>query len=127
MKRALILIVTLSVLTFGGGLWLDHLQQQTAMTYLDQLALIRTLITEDDMEAAIGEQAKLHAGWQKDAHWLNVLLDHHHTRDVESALRHLATSLQEKNRMQALLAMDEVVDAFEEVAQRDMAVWENIM
>ena len=103
------------------------LRMKKVLTYLDQLALIRTLITEDDMEAAISEQAKLHAVWQKDAHWLNVLLDHHHTRDVESALRRLSTSLQEKNRMHSLLAMDEVVDAFEEVAQRDMAVWENIM
>ena len=127
MKRALILIVTLAVLTFGGGFWLDHLQQKTALAYLDQLTLIRQLIMEDDMEAAISQQADLHADWQQDAHWLNTLLDHHHTRDVESALRHLSTSLQEKDRMQSLLAMEEVMDAFEEVAQRDMAVWENIM
>ena len=127
MRRALILILTLSLLTFGGGLWLDHLQQKTALAYLDQLALIRQLIMDDDMEAAISGQTELHAAWQKDAHWLNALLDHHHTRDVESALRHLSTSLQEKDRMQSLLAMDEVIDAFEEVAQRDMAAWENIM
>lgn len=127
MKRALILILTLSLLTFGGGLWLDHLQQKTAMAYLDQLSLIRQMIMDDDMEKAASEQAMLHVSWQTDAHWLNTLLDHHHTRDVEAALRHLSTSLQEKDRMQSLLAMDEVIDAFEEVAQRDMAAWENIM
>ena len=127
MRRALILILTLSLLTFGGGLWLDHLQQKTALAYLDQLSLIRQLIVEDDMEGAISGQTELHTAWQKDAHWLNTLLDHHHTRDVEAALRHLSTSLQEQDRMQSLLAMDEVIDAFEEVAQRDMAAWENIM
>lgn len=127
MKRAMILILTLTLLTFGGGLWLDHLQQKTALAYLDQLSLIRQLIMDNDMETAISQQADLHTAWQKDAHWLNTLLDHHHTRDVESALRHLSTSLQEKNRMHSLLAMDEVTDAFEEVAQRDMAAWENIM
>lgn len=127
MKRALILILTLSLLTFGGGMWLDRLQQKTAMTYLDQLTAIRQLIMADDMEAAISGQTELHTAWQRDAHWLNTLLDHHHTRDVEAALRRLSTALQEKERLQSLLAMDEVLDAFEEVAQRDMAAWENIM
>ena len=127
MKRALILILTLSLLTFGGGFWLDHLQQKTALRYLDELTLIRQFILADDMEAAVSKQTELHNAWQQDAHWLNTLLDHHHTRDVESALRHLSTSLQERNRMQSLLALDEVIDAFEEVAQRDMAAWENIM
>lgn len=127
MKRALILILSLSILTFGGGIWLDHLQQKTALGYLDQLVLIRQLIMDQDMENAASQQADLHAEWQRDAHWLNMLLDHHHTRDVESALRHLSTALQEKNRMQALLAVDETADAFEEVAQRDMAIWENVM
>lgn len=127
MKRALILIITLSLLSFGAGGWLDHLQQSTAMRYLDGFYHIRQLIMDEDWESAASEQAYLHALWQHDAHWLNYLLDHHHTRDVEAALGHLATSLQEKNRMQALLAMDEVIDALEEVAQRDMAIWENIM
>ena len=127
MKRALILIVTLAVLTFGGGFWLDHLQQKTALAYLDQLTLIRQLIMEDDMEAAISQQADLHADWQQDAHWLNTLLDHHHTRDVESSMRHLATTLQEQNRLHALLALDDLTDSLEEVAQWNMAFWENIM
>ncbi len=123
----MILILTLSILAFGGGSWLDHLQQRTAVVYLDQLSQIRQLIVDHDMEAAISSQTALHAEWQKNSHWLNALLDHHHTRNVESAMRHLSTSLQEENRMQSLLAMDELLDAFEEVAQRDMAAWENIM
>ena len=127
MKRALILIITLSLLSFGAGGWLDHMQQTTAMRYLDGLYHIRQLIIDENWEAAGSEQAYLHALWQHDAQWLNYLLDHHHTRDVESSMGHLATSLQEQNRIHALLAMDEVIDALEEVAQRDMAIWENIM
>lgn len=127
MRRALILIITLSLLTFGGGSWLDHLQQKTALRYLDELTQIRQFIMADDMEAAVSKQTELHNAWQQDAHWLNTLLDHHHTRDAEAAMRHLSTSLQERDRMQSLLSMDEVIDAFEEIAQRDMAAWENIM
>lgn len=127
MKRALILILSLSVLTLGCGLWLDKLQQKTAAEYLDELYLIREQITAGDMSSAAQAQARLHARWDRDAHWLNFLLDHHHTRDVESALRHLSTTLEEQERLHALLAMDELIDALEEVAQRDMAIIENIL
>jgi len=127
MKRALILIIILSVLTFGGGWWLDYRQQSTAMKYMNGLYSIRQLIQNGEMENALNEQAYLHALWQHDAHWLNALADHHHTRDVEASMRHLATALQEKNRAQALWAMDELIDTFEEFSQRNMAVWENIM
>ena len=127
MKRALILIVLLTLITFGCGSWLDHLQQKAAQQYLDGFHAVRRLIEADDMAAAEREQAYLHALWQKDAHWLNVLLDHHHTRDVESAMRHVATALQERSRIQALLAMDELTDALEEVAERDVALVENIL
>ena len=127
MKRALILIVVLTLGSFGCGSWLDHLQQKAAQQYLDGFHAVRRLIEADDMDAAAREQAYLHALWQKDAHWLNVLLDHHHTRDVESAMRHVATALQERSRIQALLAMDELTDALEEVAERDVALVENIL
>jgi len=127
MKRALILIITLTVFTFGSGWLLDGMQQRTAMRYLSGLYHIRQLVLADDLEAAASEQAHLHACWQKDAHWMNGLLDHHHTRDVESALRHVATALDEKSRLHSLLALDEVIDALEEIAQRDMAVIENIL
>jgi hypothetical protein len=106
---------------------LDGLQQKTAATYLDGLYHVRELIVADELACAAQEQAYLHALWQHEAHWLNFLLDHHHTRDVESALRHLATTLEERERIHALLAMDELIDALEEVAQRDVAVIENIL
>ena len=127
MKRALILIIILSALTFGCGWWLDGLQQRTAADYLDRLSHIRQLVTAGETEAAISEQTALYIRWKNDAHWLNFLLDHHHTRDVEAALRHLATVLQEDAHLQSLLAIDELTDALEEVAQRDTAVLENIL
>lgn len=127
MRRALVLILTLCLLTFGCGWWLDHLQQRTAETYLDRLSHIRQLIVEGDLETAASEQAAFHVQWQHDAHWLNYLLDHHHTRDVESSIRHLSTALLAQDRIHALLATDELTDALEEVSQRDVAIWENIM
>lgn len=127
MKRALILILTLSTLTFGCGWWLDGLQQRTALRYLDGLDAVRASILTGEMDDALREQAYLHALWINDAHWLNCLIDHHHTRDVDGAMRRLSSALEEQNRLAALLTLDEAIDALEEVAQRDMAVWENIL
>ena len=127
MKRALILIIVLSALTFGGGWLLDDLQQNTAMRYLKDLHSIRQFIKANELDTALHEQARLHARWEDDSHWLNALWDHRHTREVEASICRLATTLEEGNRLHALLAMDELVDALEEVAQRNMAFWENIM
>lgn len=127
MKRALILIVSLTLITFGTGWQLDRLQRNAALRYLNGLHALRETIRSGDMDTALSEQAYLHAMWQHDAHWLNVLTDHHHTRDVDGIMRRLATSLEEDQRLLSLLALDEAIDALEEVAQRDRAIWENIL
>jgi len=127
MKRALFLIIGLTLFTFGSGWWLDHLQQNTAAKYLDGLYTIRELILADDPSSALREQAYLHALWEHDSHWLNALWDHHHTRDVEAGMRRLATALQEKSRLDALFATDDLTDSLEEIAQQNMAFWENML
>lgn len=127
MKRALILIITLSLVTFGCGAWLDDLQQKTALGYLDGLHALRRQLAAGQMEAARAEQAFLHALWQRDAHWLNYLIDHHHTRDVDGMMRRLATTLEENARTEALLALDDLMGALEEVAQHNCALLENIL
>lgn len=127
MKRALILVLTLTALSFGLGWKLDTLQRDTALAYLDGLYAVRQAVDDGRMAQARSEQAYLHALWQHDAHWLNCLIDHHHTRDVDGAMRRLATTLEEENRLAALLTLDEVIDSLEEVSQRDLPIWENIM
>lgn len=127
MKRALILILSLTVLTFGCGWWLDTLERDTAMRYVEGLYQVRESVLADQMDDALRDQAYLHAMWQHDSHWLNSLIDHHHTRDVNGALQRLTTALEEKHRLASLLTLDEAIDALEEVAQRDLAIWENIL
>ena len=127
MRRAIILIVTLTLFTFTCALLLDRLQRQTADAYLIRLETVRSLVLSGSMDAARSEQAYAHALWQHDAHWLNWLIDHHHTRDMDSAMTRLATALQQENRLASLLLLDEAADVLEEVAQHDLNVLENIL
>jgi len=127
MRRALILITTLTLLTFGCGWRLDKLQHDTALRYLGQLEAIRQDVLAGDMDAARTGQAYLHALWQHDAHWLNCLIDHHHTRDVEGAMLRLSTALEQEDRLFSLLLLDEAMDALAELAERDLAAVENIL
>ena len=127
MKRALILIISISVIGFGCAMWLDHLQQETAMGYLRALEGVRRSVLDGRMEEARSEERYLHALWQHDARWLNALVDHHHTRDIGGALVHLSTALELGWQEQAILALDEAQDALEEVAQSEQPRWENIL
>lgn len=127
MRRAIILIITLTLFTFGFGWRMDKLQHDTAIRYLNDLSAIRDMVMRGDMPAARAEQAYVHALWQHDAHWLNWLIDHHHTRDVDGAMARLASALEMEDKLESLLLLDETMDALEEVAERDMAVIENIL
>ena len=127
MRRALILILVLTAGTFGSGWWLDHLQQHTAENYMAKLAQVRAMVLDGSMEKARKEEAHLHALWQHDSAWLNCLVDHHHTRDISSALLKLSTALERNWADEALRAMDEALDALGEVAESELPKWENIL
>ena len=127
MRRAIVLIVTLTALSIGLGLWLDLTQSHTAREYLEALDGMREAIDAGRLEEAAREQAYLHARWEHDADWLNFLIGHHHTRAVTSAMLQLSTALEQRWRDESLRALDGVMDALSEVESSDFATLENIM
>ena len=127
MRRALTLIIVLSVLCFGCGIRLDRLQRDTAQAYLDELEGIRTAVQMGETDEARMQEALLHARWQHDSSWLNCMIGHHHTRDVSSALLHLATALEMDWQERAMHALDEAVDALNDIRDADFCRWENIL
>lgn len=127
MKRALTLILVLTLVSFGLGVWLDVSQRHTARTYLDGYALVRELLIKGEVEQAAWEQAYLHARWQHDETWLNCLISHHHTRAVNSAMRALATALEQRWTDESLRALDLVMDALSDIETGDSAAFENIL
>lgn len=56
-----------------------------------------------------------------------LLIGHHHTRAVTSAMLHLSTALEQRWRDETLRALDEVVNALSEVESSDFATLENIL
>ena len=127
MRRAIVLIVTLTALSIGLGLWLDLTQSHTAREYLEALDGMREAIDAGRLEEAAQEQAYLHAQWEHDADWLNFLIGHHHTRAVTSAMLQLSTALEQRWRDESLRALDGVMDALSEVESSDFATLENIL
>ena len=127
MRRAIVLIVTLTALSIGLGLWLDLTQSHTAREYLEALDGMREAIDAGRLEEAAQEQAYLHARWEHDADWLNFLIGHHHPRAVTSAMLQLSTALEQRWRDESLRALDGVMDALSEVESSDFATLENIL
>lgn len=127
MRRALALIITLTLLTFGAGTWLDIYQRDTARGYLAEFGAVRKLLLQGRHEEAAREEAYLHARWQQDAKWLNLLISHHHTRAVSTAMLELATALEQDWEDEALRALDRVTDALGDIEVSDFVTWENIL
>lgn len=115
MKRAYILIITLTLLTFGSGVWLDTVQKQTAERYARQVWAVRQNVEGNRLEKAEREQAYIHALWQNDVQWLGYLVDQQHTRNATNAMIRLSTALREGWQKEALMALDELLGAFQEL------------
>ncbi len=127
MKRALILIVVITLSCFGLGAWLDHWQTETAYAYMRGARAVREAVLEGRGADARAEQAYLHALWQHDEPLLNALISHHHTRAVNTAMLELATALEQDWPDWALRALDALQDALDDVAVSDSARWENVL
>lgn len=127
MRRALTLIITLTLLSFGVGAYLDDLQHDTAERYLAQLDHLRALLLKEDFSKARLEQAHIHALWQHDERWLKCMVSHHHTRAVSEALLKLATALEQRWADEALLALDEAVSALLDVQYGYLPTLSNVL
>lgn len=127
MRRAVTLIITLSVLCVGLGLWMDLSQQGMAESYLEGAERVRVHLEAGDSAEALAEQARLHDSWQRDAHWLNCLVSHHHTRAVSLAMVQLRTALRQGWDREAWQALDLLEDALRDVEGSDFPYWENIL
>lgn len=127
MRRAITLIIVLSVIGFGTSVWVDITQRNTAREYLDGLGIVREAVQQGRMDDASNEQAYLHAKWQHDSTWLNCITSHHHTRAVNTAMTELATAFENDWTDEALRALDKAVDALGDIESSDFAKLENVL
>ncbi|MEG0740917.1 MAG: DUF4363 family protein [Clostridia bacterium] len=127
MRRAILLIVTLSLLGVSTGLWVDLKQRDTAREYANALFFVREHLTRGELENALNAEAYLHASWQHDVQWINCLTGHHHTRAVSMALRKLATALANGWQDEALRALDEAEEALYEIEASDFPTLQNVL
>jgi len=127
MKRAVILIVVLSISAIGLGLWMDLTQRSIARDYLQETEQMRRQLLYGDMEVLRNGQSHLQDRWRKDSRWLNCLIDHHHTRAVSAALLKLSTALEQGWQGEAFQALDLLRDAFTEIGESDFPRLDNVL
>lgn len=127
MRRAIILIVVLSIIGFGGGAWMDRVQSNTAESYQGNVSLIRQWMKQGDTEKAAIEQARLYSKWEVDAKWLNCFISHHHTRAVSQALQELSTAFEFGWEDEIYRALDRTRDALMDVQCGDRLTIENVL
>lgn len=127
MRRALILIISLTVFCLGCGLWLDAHQTSAARGYLRRTEEIRQQVLSGRFSQALAQQREVHALWIGDSRWLKCLISHQYIRAVDAALLRLATALEQGWREEALMALDEVFGALTDVGEGHRASWVNVM
>lgn len=127
MRRALSLVISLSVLSFGFGFWMDARQHRTAQAYLTDLEEVRQLLIAERWQEAQQAERLLFAHWQQDEGWLNLLISHHHTREVSGALLQLSTAIAHRWMDEALPAVDAAHEALREISTGYLPIVENVI
>ena len=127
MRRAWILVIGLSVLCFGCGFWADGVQHRTAQRYLMELEEVRRLVEQERWQQAEHAQHALFERWQQDQRWMNLLISHHHTRQLSGALVELSTAIARRWMDEALPAADEAQEALREISTAHLPIVENVI
>lgn len=127
MRRAVILILVMLVLGTAAGLWMQTALDRLCEDYLGRVEALRSLVEEDRLVEALTEQAYLFARWQGEEGKLKALVSHHHTRAADEALLRLTTALEHGWRKEALLSLDTLRDALEDLREDVRLMWENVL
>ena len=127
MQRAVILLVVMTLLGVGLGLWMETGLSTVCQRYLVQAEAVRRLVETNEMGEALEEERFLYASWQGESRKLNALVSHHHTRAVDEALLQLDTALHNGWREEVLLALDALRFSLMDL-ETDMTLrWENVL
>lgn len=127
MRRAVILIVAMLVLGTAAGVWMQTALDRLCGHYLSEVEALRRLVEADRLAEAHTEQAYLFARWQGEKGKLKALVSHHHTRAADEALLLLTTALEQGWRKEALLSLDMLRDALEDLQGDVRLKWENVL
>jgi len=126
-KRSVILILVMTLLGTGVGLWMESSLRETCQWYIERAMGLRQLVEAGSLQEALQEQTYLYARWQGEAQKLNAMVSHHHTRAVDEAMMRLATALKMGWQIEALLSLDALQFSLVDL-ETDMTLrWENVM
>ncbi len=123
----MILISVLLAVSIGVGAACDARQMHAAEGYLELVGNLRTLVEAGQLDRAAYEESYISALWQRDEQWLKCLVSHHHIREVDAGLEHLRTALRQRWQGEALLALDEIGDAFVDIRDDHLPTLVNII
>lgn len=127
MRRAVLLILAMTLLGVAAGVWMEHSLCRICEGYLETAARLRVLVAEGRLEEALEEQQLLYGLWQREERRLKAMVSHHHTRAASEALLRLGTALAEGWRKEALLALDAFHDALADLESDMRLLWENVL
>ena len=115
MQRAVILLVVMTLLGVGLGIWMETGLSVVCQRYLAQAEVVRQLVETHALEEALQEERFLYASWQGESRKLNALVSH-----LDTALHH---GWQEE----VLLALDALRFSLMDL-ETDMTLrWENVL
>ena len=127
MRRALFLIITLTTICLGSGLWLDARQTAVAQECIRLLEGIRQQALAGQFAGALEDERFFHARWQQESQWLKCLISHEYIHAVDEPLLRLGTALEQGWLEEALLASDEVFGALKDLEEGHRATLVNVV
>ena len=127
MRRKIITIAVVAMLLVLLGVVEQISVRRITDSALGQTEAIDHAIRERKLEAAKEKAHALDEAWDRQAKWLEILVDHGSTDDVRYALSRLLAALEAKDEASALIYAGELEGSVEHVLERQAVTIENLL
>ena len=127
MRRKIITIAVVAMLLVLLGVVEQISVRRITDSALGQTEAIGHAIRERKLEAAKEKSHALDEAWDRQAKWLEILVDHGSTDDVRYALSRLLAALEAKDEASALIYAGELEGSVEHVLERQAVTIENLL
>lgn len=124
-RKIIIMAATLAIL-----LMLSLLEQTIVLRITNNALENAQMVIEDirteDMDKAIKKAQEMDVSWDKQAKWLELMVDHSSTDEVRYAFSRLIAALEQNDSATAMVYACELEGALEHVYERQALTIENI-
>ncbi|MEN6350379.1 MAG: DUF4363 family protein [Syntrophomonas sp.] len=125
--RLLASVIAIVILITGAGIWINHELQASTNDLVKQIDRINLEIKGNHWETAMQQTIILEKGWQQEAKWWPVFLEHQEMDNIEFSMARFKEYVASKNKSLSRGQLSEIKLMLEHIPKKEAVTLTNIL